>query len=70
MFSEIAASLAVRMYTVVREAHVICTAYSTDKLTPLLRKCWEQLEYLKDKHNDRIIDTKPKDEFINYFDNI
>ena len=45
-FSEIAASLAVRMYTVVREAHVICTAYSTDKLTPLLRKCWEQLEYL------------------------
>ena len=46
MFSEIAASLAVRMYTVVREAHVICTAYSTDKLTPLLRKCWEQLEYL------------------------
>ena len=30
----------------------------------------EQLEYVKDKHNDRIIDTKPKDEFINYFDNI
>ena len=40
MFSEIAASLAVRMYTVVKKAHVICTAYSTDKLTPLLRKCW------------------------------
>ena len=30
----------------------------------------DQLEFLKDKHNDRIIDTKPKDEIINYFDNI
>ena len=30
----------------------------------------EQLEFLKDKHNERIIDTKPKDEIINYFDNI
>lgn len=30
----------------------------------------DQLEFLKDKHNERIIDTKPKDEIINYFDNI
>lgn len=30
----------------------------------------EQMEFLKDKHNERIIDTKPKDELINYFDNI
>lgn len=29
-----------------------------------------QLEFLKDKHNERIIDTKPKNEIINYFDNI
>lgn len=30
----------------------------------------EYLEYLKDEHNERIIDIKPKEEIINYFDNL
>lgn len=30
----------------------------------------EYLEYLKDDHNERIIDIKPKEEIINYFDNL
>ena len=30
----------------------------------------EQLEFIKDEHNSRIYDTKPKDEVLEYFDNI
>lgn len=30
----------------------------------------DQLEFIQDKHNPKIYDTKPKDEVINYFDNI
>lgn len=30
----------------------------------------EQLEYVRDEHNPRIIDTKPNDEMLQYFDNI
>lgn len=30
----------------------------------------EQLEFVKDEHNSRIYDTKPKDEILKYFDNI
>lgn len=45
-FSEIAASLGVRLYSTVREAHVLYSAYSDDFLSAVLRKCWEQLEYL------------------------
>ena len=30
----------------------------------------EQLEFIRDEHNPRIYDTKPKDEILEYFDNI
>ncbi len=30
----------------------------------------DQIEFIEDGHNPRIKDVKPKDEFINYFDNI
>lgn len=30
----------------------------------------EQLEFIRDEHNPRIYDTKPKDEVLEYFDNI
>lgn len=30
----------------------------------------EQLEFVRDEHNPRIYDTKPKDEVLEYFDNI
>lgn len=30
----------------------------------------EQLEFIQNKHNDKIYDTKPKQEVIDYFDNI
>ena len=59
-FSEIAASLAVRLYTVVRGAHVVCSAYSTDKLMPLLRKCWEQLEFLNVETDDGMRHVRQK----------
>lgn len=30
----------------------------------------DQIEFVRDKHNSRIYDTKPKDEVLQYFDNI
>ena len=30
----------------------------------------EQLEFIRDEHNPRIYDTKPKDEVLEYFDNV
>lgn len=45
-FSEIAASLGVRLYSTVEESHVLYSAYSDDFLSAVLRKCWEQLEFL------------------------
>ena len=45
-FSEIAASLGVRLYTTVKNAKVVYTAYSNNYLEKLLDKCWTQLEFL------------------------
>ena len=39
-FSEIAASLGVRLYTTVKNAKVVYTAYSNNYLEKLLDKCW------------------------------
>lgn len=51
-FSEIAASLGVRLYTVKRDMHIIYSAYAEGKLKPLLKKCWEQLEFLNVETED------------------
>jgi hypothetical protein len=45
-FSEIGASLGVRLYTTNSRSHTIYTAYNYDFLSAVLRKCWEQLEFL------------------------
>lgn len=60
VFSEIAASLAVRMYTVVKGAHIVISAYSNDKLMPTLRKCWDQLEYLNVETEDGMRHVRQK----------
>lgn len=45
-FSEIAASLGVRLYSTRRESHTVYTAYDEKYLKAILKKCWEQLEFL------------------------
>lgn len=45
-FSEIAASLGVRLYTTVRGSHTVYAAFAEKYVNDVLRKCWEQLEYL------------------------
>lgn len=45
-FSEIAASLGVRLYTTVRGSHTVYVAFTEKFVSDVLRKCWEQLEYL------------------------
>lgn len=45
-FSEIAASLGVRPYTVNKGMHVVYTAFIEKHLKAVLRKCWDQLEFL------------------------
>lgn len=45
-FSEIAASLGVRLYTTGRGTHTVYTAYDDKYLKAILKKCWEQLEFL------------------------
>lgn len=60
VFSEIAASLGIRLYTVVRESHTIYCAYSTEKLMPLLRKCWEQMEFLNVETDDGMRHVRQK----------
>ena len=46
VFSEIAASLGVRLYTTVRGSHTVYVAFTEKFVSDVLRKCWEQLEYL------------------------
>lgn len=45
-FSEIAASLGVRMFITVPKSHTVYIANALTQLNPTLRKCWEQLEFL------------------------
>lgn len=78
-FSEIAASLGVRLYSTVRESHTVYCAFLDKYVDGVLRKCWEQLEFLNadteggmkhlrqkynsDSHKKASLLTKQREEF-------
>lgn len=79
VFSEIAASLGVRLYSTVRESHTVYCAFLDKYVDGVLRKCWEQLEFLNadteggmrhlrqkynsDSHKKASLLTKSREEF-------
>lgn len=60
VFSEIAASLGVRMYTVVRGSHTVYTAAADNYVKGVLNKCWEQLEFLNVETDDGMRHVRQK----------